>query len=203
VGRSGTAGVCAAYGVGYPTWKALNVWCSTRAAPVRVWTGSVTRFTVAPALDGRVWAIWANGTTIYAARSNRAVTQFGAAVPVASPHGTSDIWNVQGDGAASPTAPLDLLASVTTSGIAFWHTRVEPGLTLVARAAAGGRTAFSVLDAGDPVHGARIAVSGPHGITLVAASGNATAALPGGRYTAVATANGYSAAKASFTVSAS
>jgi hypothetical protein len=117
-----------------------------------------------------------------------------------APRGTSDVWNVQGDGAASPTAPLDLLASVTTNEIAFWHTRVEPGLTLVARRAAGIRTAFSVLDAGDPVPGARIAVSGPHGITLVPASGNATATLPEGRYTAIATANGYSAAKAAFTV---
>jgi hypothetical protein len=201
-GRAGSAGTCAAYGVGYPTWKALNVWCTSRGSQVRVWTGAVTRFTVAPALDGRVWAVWANGTTIYAARSNKAVTQFGAAVPVAAPHGTSDIWNVQGDGAASPTAPLDLLASVTTSGIAFWHTRVEPGLTLLARRAPGGRTAFSVLDAGDPVHGAKIAISGPHGITLVAASGNATATLLQGRYTAIATANGYSPAKAAFTVSA-
>jgi hypothetical protein len=122
---------------------------------------------------------------------------------VAAPHGTTDIWNVQGDGAASPTGPLDLLASVTTHGIGFWHTRVEPGLTLVARRVAGGRTAFSVLDAGDPVHGARIAISGPHGTTLVAASGTATAALPEGRYTAVATASGYSAAKADFTVSRS
>jgi hypothetical protein len=201
VGRAGAAGTCAAYGVGYPTWKALNVWCTNRGAPVRVWTGAVTRFTVAPALDGRVWAIWANGTTIYAARSNKTVTQFGAAVPIAAPQGTSDVWNVQGDGAASPVAPLDLLASVTTHGIAFWHTRVEPGLTLVVHRA-GGPTAFSVLDAGDPVHGARIAVSGPHGTTLVAASGTAAAELPAGRYTAVATATGYSAAKATFSVSA-
>jgi hypothetical protein len=200
VGRAGAAGTCAAYGVGYPAWKALNVWCTNRSSSLRVWTGTVTRFTVAPALEGRIWAIWANGSTIYAARSNKTVTQFGAAVPVAAPNGTTDIWNVQGDGTASPTAPLDLLASVTTHGIAFWHTRVEPGLTLVARRAAGGRTAFSVLDAGDPVHGARIAVSGPHGTTLIAASGVATATLPEGRYTALATANGYSAAKTAFTV---
>jgi hypothetical protein len=200
VGRAGAAGTCTAYGVGYPTWKALDVWCTSRGSPLRVWTGTVTRFTVAPALAGRVWAIWANGTTIYAARSNKVVTQFGAAVPVAAPPGTSDIWNVQGDGAASPTAPLDLLAAVTTHGIAFWHTRVEPGLTLIAGRAAGGRTGFSVLDAGDPVHGARIAVSGPHGTTLVASAGSATAVLPAGRYTAVATAVGYSPAKASFTV---
>jgi len=199
VGRAGTAGTCAAYGVGYPTWKALNVWCTSRGAPVRVWTGPVTHFTVAPALDGRVWALWSTSTTVYAARSNEGATEFGAAVAVAPPAGTSDIWNLEGDGAAGPAAPLDLLASVTTHGIAFWHTRVEPGLTLVARPASGGRTELTVLDAGDPVHGARIAIAGARTVTLTAPSGIATATLPPGRYTAVATASGYTAAKASFT----
>jgi hypothetical protein len=203
VGRDGAAGTCAAYGVGYPTWKALNVWCTNRASAVRVTTGVVTRFTVAPALDGRIWVIWANGNTIYASRSNKTVTQFGGVVPLAPPRGTTDVWNLQGDGAASSTGPLDLLASVTTSGIAFWHTRVDPGLTLVAHPAAGGHVTLSVLDAGDPVHGARIAISGPHGTTLVASSGAATATLPAGRYKAVATAAGYSAAETGFVVSSS
>lgn len=200
VGRDGAPGVCAAYGVGYPTWRAVNLWCSTRNAPVRAWSGQVTRFAVAPALDGRVWAIWSTSTTIYAARSNRSVTEFGAAVPVAPPAGTSDIWNVTGDGAASPTAPLDLLASVTTHGIAFWHTRVEPGLTLVARRVAGGKTQLTVLDAGDPVHGARITASGAGSSTVTAASGTATVKLAPGRYTATATAAGYADAKGAFVV---
>ena len=128
----------------------MDVSCTSRAGAVRVWTGPVTHFTVAPALDGRVWAIWSTSSTIYAARSNRSVTQFGAAVPVTPPAGASDIWNVTGDGAQSPTAPLDLLASVTKGGIAFWHTKVEPGLTLVVHPAAPGSATFAVLDAGDP-----------------------------------------------------
>src|SRR5262249_33951556 len=37
VGRAGAAGTCAAYGVGYPTWKAVNVWCTGRPSPVRAW----------------------------------------------------------------------------------------------------------------------------------------------------------------------
>jgi hypothetical protein len=81
VGRAGAAGTCTAYGVGYPTWKALNVWCTSRRSPVRAWTGHVTRFTVAPALAGRVWAIWSTSTTIYAARSNKSVTEFGTPSP--------------------------------------------------------------------------------------------------------------------------
>jgi hypothetical protein len=196
VGRAGAPGVCTAWGLGYPTWKALDVACTSRAGAVRVWAGPVTHFTVAPALDGRVWAIWSTSSTIYAARSNRAVTQFGAAVPVTPPAGTSDIWNVTGDGAASPTAPLDLLASVTTGGIAFWHTQVEPGLTLVVH----GKT-FGVLDAGDPVHGAKLQLAGPQAVTLAAPAGAATAGnLAPGRYTVTASAAGYTSAKGSFTV---
>ena len=196
VGRAGAPGVCTAWGLGYPTWKALDVACTSRAGAVRVWAGPVTHFTVAPALDGRVWAIWSTSSTIYAARSNRAVTQFGAAVPVAPPAGTSDIWNVTGDGAASPTAPLDLLASVTKGGIAFWHTQVPPGLTLVVH----GKT-FAVLDAGDPVHGAKVQLAGPQAVTLSAPAGTATAGtLAPGRYTATATATGYTTAKASFVI---
>jgi hypothetical protein len=200
VGRAGAPGVCSAYGVGYPTWLAVNVWCTTRGAPVRVWTGHVTHFTVARALDGRVWALWSTSSTLYAARSNRSVTQFGAAVPVAPPRGTSTIWNVTGDGSASPTAALDLLASVTTHGIAFWHTRVEPGLTVLVHTAPGGRREFSVLDAGDPVHGAHIQLTGPHATTLPAPAGTASATLPAGHYTATATAAGYTAAKTAFIV---
>jgi hypothetical protein len=196
VGRAGAPGVCTAWGLGYPTWKAIDVGCTSRAGAVRVWAGPVTHVTVAPGPDGRVWAIWSTSSTIYAARSNRAVTQFGAAVPVAPPAGTSDIWNVTGEGAASPTAPLDLLASVTRGGIAFWHTQVEPGLTLVVHA-----KTFTILDAGDPVDGAKVQLAGPQAATLSAPAGTATAGtLVPGRYTVTATASGYTSAKASFII---
>jgi hypothetical protein len=203
VGRAGAAGVCAAYGVGYPVWTAVDVWCSTRSAPVRVWNGDVRRFTVAPALGGRLWAIWATSTTIYAARSNASVTRFGAPVQVSPPPGTGTIWNVAGDGTASANGPLDLLASVTTHGIGFWHTRVEPGLTIVVRPAAGGGRKFVVLDAGDLVHGARVELTGPRSARLPAPAGTASATLPPGRYTATATVPGYTAARTGFTVSGS
>ena len=203
VGRSrdGAPGVCAAYGVGYPVWKALNVWCSGRS--VRVWSGTIRHFTVAPALDGRVWALWTTGDAIYAARSNGAVTVFGASVEVAPPAGTTDIWKVEGDGRLGPTKPLDLLASVTKGGgIGFWHTQVEPGLTLLVEpGAAAASKAFKLLDAGDPVHGGRVQISGPRGLALPAPVGTASASgLPAGSYTATASAPGYTDAKATFVV---
>jgi hypothetical protein len=202
VGREHTGGVCAAYGVGYPSWKALNVWCTQRGAPLRVWTGDVTHFTVASALDGRVWALWSTRDAIYAVRSNKSVTQFGAAVSVGVPPGTTDIWNLAGDATAAPTAPLDLLASVTKGGIGVWHTQVEPGLTVTTTVNAGSRV-IKVLDAGDPVHGASVRISGPHPSALSAPAGAATATgLTGGRYTVTASAAGYTSAQATFVIHA-
>jgi hypothetical protein len=192
-GRDGAAGVCAAYGVGYPSWKAVNLWCSGHV--LRVWSGPVTLFTVAPALGGRVWVVWSTSNAIYAARTNKSATKIGAVVSAAAPHGTGEIWKLAGDATAAANAPLDLLASVTTHGIAFWHTQVLPGLTLAVTPRAGGAS-FSVLDAGDPVHNAVVKVTGPHSATV-----GASASLPPGRYTATATAPGYTSATAAFIVS--
>ncbi len=190
-GRDGAAGVCAVYGVGYPSWKAVNLWCSGHV--LRVWSGPVTLFTVAPALDGRVWVIWSTSSAIYAARTNKTATKIGAVVTAGTPHGTSDIWKLAGDATAAPNAPLDLLASVTTHGIAFWHTQVRPGLTLDVTPHHGGAS-FTVLDAGDHVGGVTVDVTG-HGTV------GASASLPPGRYTATASVPGYTAAGATFTVS--
>jgi hypothetical protein len=60
---------------------------------------------------------------------------------------------------------------------------------------------LTVLDAGDPVHGAKIAIAGAQTTSLTAPAGTVTATLPAGWYAAVATASGYTAAKASFTAS--
>jgi hypothetical protein len=192
-GRDGAAGVCAAYGAGYPAWKAVNLWCSGHV--LRVWSGPVTLFSVAPALDGRVWVIWSTSSAIYAARTNKTATVIGAPVAVGAPHGTSDIWKLAGDATAAPNAPLDLLASVTTHGIAFWHTQVRPGLTLDVKPHQSGAS-FAVLDAGDHVSGAVVKVTGTHDATV-----GAGASLPAGHYTATASAAGYTSATATFTVS--
>ena len=94
----------------------------------------------------------------------------------------------------SAVSPIQAVG--TNGGIAFWHTQVEPGLTLVVH----GKT-FAVLDAGDPVHGAKVQLAGPQAATLSAPAGTATAGtLVPGRYTATATALGYTSATASLVV---
>jgi hypothetical protein len=59
-----------------------------------------------------------------------------------------------------------------------------------------GGASFAVLDAGDHVNGAVVKVTGPHDGTV-----GASASLPSGRYTATASASGYTSAAATFSVS--
>ena len=102
---------------------------------------------------GRVWAFWAdtvrNATRVFAARSNEAATRFGARVPVKLPGGAaSTLFSLEGEGTA-PGGMLDLVALVEqTDGIANWHQRVEPGITLRAKALGGGEVRFKTRDAG-------------------------------------------------------
>ena len=128
---------------------------------------------------------------MYATRSNRAATKFGAVVEVNPPAGTRSIWKVAGDGALGP---LDLVVSASTPGsLAFWHTQVLPGLSLACR---GGRVVLcTVSDAGDPVRGATVRMGGR---TLTTnARGKALADLPAGAYRAAASKAGYTSASAS------
>lgn len=191
-GRIGAPGVYVAYGIGYPTWKALAVWQHPSGKTIRVWNGTVRHYSIAAGPDGRLWAMWADGSLLYASRSNPAATLFGAAVTVKPPAGTDIIWKVQGEGSRGP---LDLLVSVTTSGVAYWHTQVPPGLTLVAkRAAKPGQATFTVLDAGDPVKGATVKVGGRAHTTT--GNGAVTVTLAPGPHQAVASEAGYTGATA-------
>jgi hypothetical protein len=199
-GRIGAPGVYIAYGVGYPTWKAVNLYEYTSGRTLHVATGTEIRHvSVAAGPDGRVWVMWADGDRIFATRSNRQATVFGATVPVDPPHGTDTIWKLFGNGSLGP---LDLLASVSMPGsLAFWHTQVPPGLTLTSapgpptKDSSKRTTVFHVLDAGDPVGGAKVTVSGR--TLTTSADGRASADLPAGKFTATAGKPGYTSATAS------
>ncbi len=64
---------------------------------------------VVPEPDGRLWVMWEKRSQrLYATRSNRAATWFGAVVEVNPPAGTGSIWKAAGDGALGR---LDLVAT--------------------------------------------------------------------------------------------
>ena len=155
--------------------------------------------TVAAAPDGRVWVAWSTGPfgrkRVFARRSNRAATVFGAAVPAGAVRNATTVYSLD---AAATAGALDILALFgvgTTSGGSTSVARVLPGLSLAASRSSLGRrprqVVFRVLDAGDPVAGATVRVSGRSARTNQA--GRVTFTLRG-RARAVATASGYTRA---------
>ena len=139
---------------------------------------------IAAAPDGRIWVAWlrpnpSGGRTIVARRSNRTGTVLGAAVTRNAPSGNT-IGTVNISAQADRLDVLGIMSTVTNQK-SVQHTQMLPGLTLLrsgpARSRPGRRYAvtFSVLDAGDPVAGAR--VSGGGRAATTAANGRATLTL--------------------------
>jgi hypothetical protein len=192
-GRIGAPGVYLFFGQGYPTFKTLALWKVDTARPhIVLKVDNNKHANVAPAPDGRLWLMWEQNGTIYAARTNKAATKVGA-VNALKPPGSRTVYRLNGEGSAGP---LDLIAN---DGQGLWHQQVWPKLSLTSsvRAAAGNRViVFRVLDAGDPVAGAAVKAGGK---TLKTA-GNGTATLrnaPAGRIKATASKAGYAPASLS------
>jgi hypothetical protein len=165
-GRIGAAGVFLAYGRGYPTYKTIAVWRVTAAKPQLVIPASGARHVnVAAAPEGRLWLVWERSGSIYATRTNKAATRVGPATALKPPAGGS-VYRLNAEGSAGP---LDLIANVGGGGQSLWHQQVLPRLQIVsksAKAASGRRTIeVRVLDAGDPVAGAKVVVAGKSGAT--------------------------------------
>jgi hypothetical protein len=207
--RRGAPGIYMGYCSGYPACQTVNVWPYKAEKPMVVERAPGARFAnITAGPEGRLWVMWMRSGHLFAARSNRAATRFGPPVTVLPPHGTDYIWKVGGEGSLGP---LDLLASMTVAsqGLATWHTRVLPPLTLTASprrfvAAQGAKVDFAVTDVGDPVPGAKISVAGK---TLTTdAEGRASLAFPrgtkAGAVTATATMKDYSEAVARITAAA-
>jgi len=169
---------------------------------------------VALAADGtgRAWLAWrTRDGRIAARRSNVGATAWGAIVRVPPARGTSTVSTLV---ASAQDDRLDLVAQLQVlrgsspdTGTAAWHTQVRPGLTLVVapssvRSATGGVVRFRVLDAGDPVAGARVRVGSRTRVTD--AAGRASLAIsdgaPAGVRAATASRSGYVPAVGSFRV---
>jgi hypothetical protein len=164
--RIGAPGVYVAYGAGYPTYQTVNLWRHGTAAPMVIAKASGAHLVnISAGPEGRLWVMWERNRRVYATRSNRDATRFGAIVEVAPPAGKAEsgVYKVKGEGSVWP---LDLfVACQSIQELATYHTQVLPGLSLTASpqsisAAQGGTVTFQVTDAGDPVAGATIAVAG-------------------------------------------
>ena len=146
---------------------------------------------VAAAPDGRLWLMWEQNGTIFAARTNRSTTRLGAVNAIRPPSGAT-IYRLNGEGSVGP---LDLIANMQAGGSqALWHQQVWPKLELAA-SRTGNRIVFRVSDAGEPVAAATVKAAGK---TLkTAANGRATLTkAPTGRVKATASKTGYAPAAA-------
>ena len=155
----------------YPTPNRIRVWrIGTSNAPVigRIGGSGSPAVAIAPTADGRLWILWTKGfgdPDVYARRTNVGARRFGAVVNAGHPRDALQAYKLD---ASAVGGAVDILGNFnigTTTTAVTSHRRILPGLTLLARPRAvrrGERTEvrFTVLDATDPVQGARVAVDG-------------------------------------------
>ncbi len=191
-GRIGAGGVYLFFGQGYPTFKTLALWKVDTARPHLVIKADRNEHAnIAAAPEGRLWLMWEQNGTIFAARTNRSATKLGAMNALRPPSGAT-IYRLNGEGSAGP---LDLITNVQAGGSQnFWHQQVWPKLSLTG-SRSGTRIVFRVTDAGDPVAAATVKAGGKS--LKTAANGTATLSpAPKGRVKATASKAGYAPATA-------
>jgi hypothetical protein len=196
-----------AYATGYPALKSVRLWRVGAAASTLIGkagpTGNASA-TLAAAADGRLWVAWkaerGGKPLILARRSNKTASVFGAIVDAGSPKGAASGYRLD---ASAAGGALDLFGSFslgTSSDAATFYRRVLAGLTLKAKPAKLHRgratsVVFTVLDAGDPVPGAKVRAGG--GSALTNGQGRATLKLVGHGKSLAATAGAPGHASAS------
>jgi hypothetical protein len=192
-------GVYAAYCVGYPTCQRAEVWeLGTDRTVVIPGTKNMKELALGPGPGGRLWAVWYRQDTnrVYAARSNAAVTKFGAVQSLGHPSKVDYIWTLAIEGSVG-RGDVVVNADTTAGTQPIWHTQVLPGLSLMANDTSwNGDNAktvtFTVKDAGQAVDAAKVKV----GTRSCTTGGAGTCKisfpkLPPGKLTAVATKSGY------------
>ncbi len=180
-------GFYVAYATGYPSLNRVKVWKVGAAAATEVakTPGTNSSATIAAAPDGRLWAAWTKRVGfvphVFARRSNKAGTAWGAVVDAGRP-AVSGMYHLDANATASA---LDVFVNATpnlSSDSTTFYRRVFPGLSLTASRAKlpKGKTVsvtFVVRDAGVAVKGAKVKAGGKSGTTN--AQGKVTLRLTG------------------------
>ena len=157
---------------------------------------------VAPGPEGRLWVFFGSAEQTFVTRTSKAAGGFEPVQTLASPK-AAQYFRLEGEGSAGP---LDLFVDLTVDGQAkdgTYQTHVLPVLSLVVATRAaktGTRVTVRVLDAGDPIAGARV-TGLPGGAKTTDATGSIV--LPAARkgaYAVTATRAGYLSAKARVTL---
>jgi hypothetical protein len=192
VARPNGGGFYVARGVGYPTADQIRVWrVGASSTTLLDTTRNSAQTGISAAADGRLWVVWSDSEFgdphVYAARSNKAATRFGAPVDAGAAKGAQSTFSVDVDATAGAADVLAHFSVNSESTASTYATRVLPGLTLTAKRA-GSFVTFTVTDAGDPVKGATVKAGGKSNKTN--AKGRVTFSLKG-KAASKATAKGY------------
>jgi hypothetical protein len=168
--RPGRPGVYAAYNGGGPSQSIVLVW---RVGAPRATTLATNHSTelrdpaIAATPDGRLWVAWSASGRIWARRSNRAATKWGAVTSIRVRHGTGTVYKVALDATTGLVDVFGAFAPQSGSGVQTWHSQMLPGLTLSIspaqlelHAGKAGSVKATVTDAGAPVKGASVALAG-------------------------------------------
>jgi hypothetical protein len=197
-------GLYVAYATGYPSLNRIRVWRvgSSKSTLIARAAGGASA-TVATDANGRVWVVWEDDNNadpiVYARRSDKSGSEWGATVTVGRPKHTISAYDV--DASASGRSALDVLGSFALNSgkpLATYTRRILPGLTLRndgrPRRGQDTKITFTVRDAGDAVQGATVKAGGDSGRT--GAKGAVTLKVHSGRHLTVhASAPGYTDAK--------
>ncbi|WP_028067359.1 hypothetical protein [Solirubrobacter soli] len=175
IGLAATAsGVFAAYPGGGPGARTLLVWrvgAGAKTVAKDVEGLRVPAISTTP--DGRLWVTWTARGRVFARRSDRTDTRWGATTSIPVLPGTATVYKLAANAQAGV---LDVLAGFEPTGgrgVQTFYSRLRPGLSLAARRAHG-KVELTVTDAGDPVAGARVTLAGRHGVTDAAGTATIT-----------------------------
>jgi hypothetical protein len=174
-----------AFSTGYPTLTGVRLAKVAGGSLTAVQKKGVSHIEPQLAADsnGRVWVGWVEtrptGKRLVVRRSNPSVTVLGAPVRISAPKK----FTLGSFEASATPVQLDIIGQLAKgSSNSLQHTIALPGLTLIrerVRKLADGRRriTFRVLDAGDPVGGARVSAQGRSATT--AADGRAKLTVKG------------------------
>jgi hypothetical protein len=162
--------------VAYPTPNQIRVWrvgAGNAPAVGRVGGSGSPAVAIAPTGDGRLWILWTKGfgdPDVLSRRTNVGARKFGAIVNAGHPKDAMQAYKLDGSAVGGALDVLGNFNIGTTTTAVTSHRRILPGLTLGARPSRVRRgepteVRFTVLDAGDPVQGARVTADGESGRT--------------------------------------
>ena len=162
--------------VAYPTPNQIRIWrvgAGNAPAVGRVGGSGSPAVAIAPTGDGRLWILWTKGfgdPDVFARRTNVGARKFGAMVNAGHPKDGMQAYKLDGSAVGGALDVLGNFNIGTTTTAVTSHRRILPGLTLQARPSRVRRgepteVRFTVLDAGDPVQGARVTADGESGRT--------------------------------------